>query len=297
RRVTEARHERAQRLHGRVARRDRLHDLDELHDHRRIEEVQSREPVWPFRRGGDLDDREAGGVRGEDGRWRAHAVELLEDLLLRIHDLDDRFDHEVAVLEVRQRGGPADAAAGLLRVVLGDFAGLHDARERRVDAREASLDELLIDLARDDVETGHSAHLRDARAHLSETDDPDALDGHGVLPSCWRLEWARTAYRDARYDRRVVSAASDAPTFWVGRSPATSSRLPYLLRLPVSGEGRLFLAARETWPRGTDVFCHQLAEWPVEAEVIEEVSVEACWRVGAAVHLVLRRARQRRSLV
>lgn len=88
----------------------------------------------------------------------------------------------------------------------------------------------------------------------------------------------------------------DQPTFWIGRNPAAESRLPYLLRLPVSGEGRIFLAARETWPRGTDVFCYQLPEWPAEAEVIEEVPVEACWRVGAAVHLVLRRRTNRRSL-
>ncbi len=85
-------------------------------------------------------------------------------------------------------------------------------------------------------------------------------------------------------------------SFWIGRNPSGSSRLPYLLRLPVSGEGRIFLAARETWPRGKDVFCHQLSEWPPEAEVIEEVPVEACWRAGAAVHLVLRRRTNRRSL-
>jgi hypothetical protein len=84
-------------------------------------------------------------------------------------------------------------------------------------------------------------------------------------------------------------------SFWIGRNPA-SSRLPYLLRLPVAGEGRVFLAARETWPRGRDVFCHQLSEWPAEAEIIEEVPVEACWRAGAAIHLVLQRRTNRRSM-
>jgi hypothetical protein len=88
----------------------------------------------------------------------------------------------------------------------------------------------------------------------------------------------------------------DRPTFWLGRNPAGGSRLPYLLRLPVAGEGRLFLAARESWPRGTDVFCYQVAEWPAEAEIVEEVPVESCWRVGAAVHLVLQRRTNRRSL-
>jgi hypothetical protein len=99
--------------------------------------------------------------------------------------------------------------------------------------------------------------------------------------------------RPTRYDSWM--AASDA-TFWIGRRSAASSRFPYVLRLLVSGEGRIFLAVRETWPRGTDVFCHQLPSWPDDADVIDEVPIEACWRVGAAVHLVLRRARQRRSL-
>lgn len=44
------------------------------------------------------------------------------------------------------------------------------------------------------------------------------------------------------------------------------------------------------------VFCHQLAEWPAEAETIEEVPVEACWRSGSAIHLVLQRRQNRRSL-
>lgn len=88
----------------------------------------------------------------------------------------------------------------------------------------------------------------------------------------------------------------DAPTFRVGRLPGTGTRLPYILRLPVSGEGRIFLATRETWPRGTDLFCYQVPNWPDEAELVDEVPIEACWRAGAAVHLVLRRRSNRRSL-
>jgi len=93
----------------------------------------------------------------------------------------------------------------------------------------------------------------------------------------------------------LVSALTGIDTFWIGRNPA-SRRLPYLLRLPVTGAGRIFLAAGDTWPRGRDVFCVQLESWPAEAEVIEEVPVEACWRAGAAVHLVLARKQARRSM-
>src|SRR5207245_8335272 len=47
---------------------------------------------------------------------------------------------------------------------------------------------------------------------------------------------------------------------------------------------------------GKDVFCRRLEAWPDAADIIEEVPVEACWRVGQAVHLTLRRPRARRSL-
>ena len=83
--------------------------------------------------------------------------------------------------------------------------------------------------------------------------------------------------------------------FWIGRNPG-SKRFPFVLRVPVPGEGRLFLAAVERWPRVKDVFCYQLEAWPETAEVLEEVPVEACVRVGAALHLTLQRARSRRSL-
>jgi hypothetical protein len=84
-------------------------------------------------------------------------------------------------------------------------------------------------------------------------------------------------------------------SFWIGRNPS-SQRLPYLLRLPVSGEGRIYLASGENWPRSRDVFCYQVDEWPAEAQILEEIPVEGCWRVGNAVHLVLRRRVARRSL-
>ncbi|HEY9287047.1 MAG TPA: ERCC4 domain-containing protein [Candidatus Dormibacteraeota bacterium] len=84
--------------------------------------------------------------------------------------------------------------------------------------------------------------------------------------------------------------------FVIGRNPSPSSRLLYVLRLPVAREGDIVLATRETWPRGRDAFCYQLQAWPNDAEVIDEVPIEGCWRTGAAVHLVLRRPRDRRAM-
>lgn len=99
------------------------------------------------------------------------------------------------------------------------------------------------------------------------------------------------------HEQPAATAHPDsASAFWIGRRLAGASRLPFVLRLPVAGEGRVFLAAREDWPRASDVFCLQLDAWPDDAEVVSEVPIEACWRQGAAIHLVLRRRENRRSL-
>jgi hypothetical protein len=89
---------------------------------------------------------------------------------------------------------------------------------------------------------------------------------------------------------------SAAGEFVIARNPEPKSRLPYLLRLPVAGEHDVILATRGRWPSGKDLFCYELGAWPEEAEVLETVPVERCWRAGVAVHLVLRRRQARRSL-
>jgi hypothetical protein len=93
-----------------------------------------------------------------------------------------------------------------------------------------------------------------------------------------------------------VPKAPGVRQFVVGRNPDPDSRLPYLLRLPVEGQDDVVLATAVRWPGPKDAFCYELGVWPPEAEVLEQVPVESCRRLGAAVHLVLRRSRQRRSL-
>lgn len=94
----------------------------------------------------------------------------------------------------------------------------------------------------------------------------------------------------------MAEAIGRRSTFVIGRNPNPVSRLLYVIRLPVAREGDVVLATRDTWPHGRDVFCYQLQAWPIDAEVIEEIPVEGCWRTGAAVHLVLRRPRDRRAM-
>ena len=82
--------------------------------------------------------------------------------------------------------------------------------------------------------------------------------------------------------------------FVIARNPDESSSLPFLVRLPLGPDG-IALKVRETWPRTSKVYCHRADVWPDDLEVIERVPVRACVRRGAAIDLVLDRAREHRS--
>lgn len=83
--------------------------------------------------------------------------------------------------------------------------------------------------------------------------------------------------------------------FVIARNPDASSRLPYLLSLPLP-TGPLVLATGDTWPATRDLYCHARDAWPDGAEVLDEVPVTTCRRTGAAIHLILARRSRRRSL-
>ena len=87
--------------------------------------------------------------------------------------------------------------------------------------------------------------------------------------------------------------ADTADSFLIARNPDPDSTLPYLLRLPI--EGGVLLKARDRWPTTARVYCHPLEEWPADAEIVEQVAVRSCRRRGAAIDLVLDRARNNRS--
>jgi hypothetical protein len=86
-----------------------------------------------------------------------------------------------------------------------------------------------------------------------------------------------------------------ARMFEVARNPDATSRLPFLVRLPLPGRD-MVLKAREPWPRTGAVYCHPAdGEWPRVAELVERVPVRSCQRRGGAIDLVLDRPREHRS--
>jgi len=82
--------------------------------------------------------------------------------------------------------------------------------------------------------------------------------------------------------------------FVVARNPEDASSLPYLVRLPLP-DSAVVLKVRDVWPRTAKVYCHRAVEWPEDPDIVERVPVRDCRRRGAAVDLVLDRARENRS--
>ena len=83
----------------------------------------------------------------------------------------------------------------------------------------------------------------------------------------------------------------------IARNPDPDSTLPYLLRLPL-GDGLVF-RTKDTWPRTSALYCHQVAveEWPDEPDLVERVPLRACARRGAAIDVIADRAREQRSQI
>jgi ERCC4-type nuclease len=81
----------------------------------------------------------------------------------------------------------------------------------------------------------------------------------------------------------------------IAANPDPDSRLPYLLWVPLGG-GMVFRTSG-TWPRTSALYCYPVPqeEWPQAPDIIERVPLRACARRGAAIDLVLDRARENRS--
>jgi len=99
--------------------------------------------------------------------------------------------------------------------------------------------------------------------------------------------------------KRPAERVADRPmdggkVFTVAANPDAHSKLPYLIRIPLSSDP-IVLKAAQPWPRTAKVYCHRSDEWPEEPQILDEVKVRSCVRRGRAIDLVLDRARENRS--
>ena len=102
------------------------HHFQQPHHVGRAEEVQADHVLRALGERGDLVDVEVRGVGGQDRTGLADFVERAEDLLLDVHVLEHRLDHEVGVGQVvvveRRRDQAPCAARPARRVSLPFFA-------------------------------------------------------------------------------------------------------------------------------------------------------------------------------
>src|SRR5204863_4144220 len=92
---------------------------------------------------------DARGVRGEDRGWLADAVEFRKNLALLVEVFDDRFDDQVAVLQIRQGGSAREVVQGQFRLSRGRFSPFHAFGQGSANAVHALLEDLLVDLPDD----------------------------------------------------------------------------------------------------------------------------------------------------
>src|SRR5690606_29296875 len=154
-----------------VAGRDRAHDLDELHDRHRIEEVEADDAVGTLRRGGHGRDGERAGVAGENGFGRADVVQLAEHRVLGLEILGDGLDHEIGIGEVGERGGGLDPVEGLIAQRGVELALFDGAIEAARDGLDAAFAELIAHFADPRAITRPGGDLGDSAAHQATAQD------------------------------------------------------------------------------------------------------------------------------
>ena len=161
-----------------VARRQRADHLDQLHQRHGIEEVQAAEAIRTLRRRGELGDAQRRGV-GDDDRVGPHdGFDRLVDRALLVEVLDDRFDDDVAVLEVgdARRAGQVAERRGLR--LLGHLAFADSVRQEFPDAAETRLQGAVIHFADDRLVACARGDLRDSRSHQAASDDAHRSNLH-----------------------------------------------------------------------------------------------------------------------
>ena len=188
----------------------------------------------------DLGDRERGGVRREDRVRRDDALELGEELVLGLELLDDRLDHEVAVREVGELGGRAQAAerprrARRRRACPSRPRAPGSARSGRAPARRARRS-----TSRPTTSMPACAAIcAMPGAHRPETDDADRADLHAGDHSAARSYRCRTPR-----SRHVLDGASRRRTARASGGCASAARGSAGRRPTASTGGRLVEVGR-----------------------------------------------------
>ncbi len=212
-----------------------------------IEKMHADDLARPFRRRGDLGQRNRRRVRGEDRIGLADPVKLAEQLLFQVDLLQGRLNHQIPVGEVVNPGCGADPRQRRVTVVGAHLVPAHQPVEALADCLQSPLNGLLADIAHHDVETAGGKGLGDAVAHGSGADDADLVDAHVFLPA-----FAAVRPRGEPVDGATVAGREEMRAL---RDPSGSQRA-----FPRAANGR---AAIKAGPRARPLQAVQVRTSPM----------------------------------
>ena len=146
-------------------------DLNQLHDGGGVEEVHADEAVSALGGGGDGGDGDGGGVGGQNGLGLADLVQLSEDGLLDLQILDGGLNDQIGVSSQAQIGGEGHLVgdgllAGLVQLALGN-----QLVQTLVQTGLGSLDDLVLNVADDDLKALLGESLSDIQTHGAAADN------------------------------------------------------------------------------------------------------------------------------
>ncbi len=221
----------------------------------------------------------------------------------------------------------ADEVPGVWCLIGGQMVALHGLERGRTDARPSADGDVLADIRADPTALHKISNFLISRA-LQPDPGPDGIlhrfkgsvDSHEIQVDVLALALDHVKLVGPHGTGTRRSLGSRAMTVLLSRSqrmanagwtvtgemlnivelliavnPDPDSKLPYLLRLPLAGG--MVLRTSGTWPRTKALYCYPVpaAEWPGDAEIVERLALRSCVRRGAAIDLVVDRARENRS--
>ena len=146
------------------------------------------DPVGAGARNRQVHDRDRRRVGRQHHLRSRPGAERPKDLQLRVDVLGGCLDHEVRLCERFEVGRPPDPSEQRDRVVVPKLPALDGPADRALDGSSSSRDEVVRFLDEDDLRTGPSHDLNDARAHDATSHDADLpniprLHGLFALPA------------------------------------------------------------------------------------------------------------------
>ena len=121
--------------------------------------MKPQKTVGPLRERRHLRNRKRGRIARENRSLRANLIQRAPQFALRRQLLDDRFDHNIAILQVLQIRRPAQASSHFVAFRLRQRAFVHQPLKILIDGLQTFFHKLRRNLSNCDLESRTRRHL------------------------------------------------------------------------------------------------------------------------------------------